>query len=523
MKNQLLHIIAFSDAHGKYLSDDGYDISNPAGLDRLSSYLKTIRGNGERVLLIDNGDTIQGHPLVDWHDYQGQYSDKKHPTNIAGNLLGVDVFVPGNHEFNFGMERLQQIKSDSQAQWVSCNILHKETGEYLFEPYVIHEWSGFKIGVIGAVTDFVPKWENPAHIRDLEFQPVLDAIKKPIEQLKDKVDVLVVSYHGGLEQNPCKEHTESSKSKENIGCELIRRFPEIDILITGHQHDLRMESAGRDFKTLVIQPGSHGKHWADVSLKNVDSKLKIERQQSRLVSSVDSPVDASYAQELQDSLQRMQKNMNLQVGSVVPDFLIQDPMQDVWLNKHPLIQWQNDILRRVTGADIAASPLLDATHPGIGNQVSMKDLFKVYPYPNSPTVLKINGQILRQAMELSASFFDWNETSGIDVAQGWRKGEKIRSYDYDIFDGIEYEIDPSQPEGSRVSNIRFQGNELHPDQELTLAVSSYRSAGAFYRMYSRDMVVDEYPDTMMYLMLEDLKGEESFSVQVQQNFKVIVH
>ncbi|PCI27218.1 MAG: hypothetical protein COB67_09000 [SAR324 cluster bacterium] len=519
-----LHIINYTDSHGRYLSQLGIDREvKPFGLDRLSSYLKKLRKKGEPVLVIENGDSLQGPPLVDLHDYSSPKCEElEHPLTIVQRELGVDCFIPGNHEFNFGLEHIRRIRLESQTPWLSANILKEETLEPYFQSSLLFPYPDLTVGILGVTTDFIPKWEHHAHILGLEFENILTSVGQHIGELRKQCDYLIVVYHGGLERNPkTGDRYPGSVNSENQGYALWQTFPEIDLLLLGHQHRLFAHRPPKGKGALILQPACFGQHWAHVTLEYGQNRIKTKY---RMVKAVNYAPDPELKKALLPHLNYNQQILDTVLGTVPASFRISDAMEQVWTTKHPFIQWIQNLMCQMAGVEIAAISLLDFSLTGLPHQVRMKDILSNYFFHDTFCILRIQGKILRQALELTASFFSLQQCVGgrpkLCVNPVW-SDTRVRSYNYDIWAGIEYSFDIRREVGSRVQSLRFKGRDIDDEETLEVVVTSYRAGGAFYEMFSMDQVIQEFPTKITDLMIQDLMEKGNLDVEPIKNFKIL--
>ncbi|MDX2470483.1 MAG: bifunctional UDP-sugar hydrolase/5'-nucleotidase [SAR324 cluster bacterium] len=511
------NILQYTDAHGRFLSKLPQDHSIKAkGLDRLSSYIKNLKKKKTEYFLIDNGDAIQGQPLVDlWEEPANWKESLNHPLNLLHQALGVDVFVAGNHEFDFGIDQLKNIKAHSSLPWLSANII--ETQSSLFQPFHIKEVQGVKIGVLGLITEFVPKWEPPRNIKGLVFGNVLESAKHWVPILRDQCDILIISYHGGFAEDPNTGKRLCSNILENQGIELWETFPEVDILFTGHQH--RKFLFQSPDKAIALQPAAHGRFWAEIQVQT-GSKIHLI---PKIISASTHAPDPWITDLLSGNMECNQGILSEILGTADPSFQVADPMTQVWTKKHPLIQWVNELMMEHTNTDIAASSFLDYELEGLPETVTMQDILTTYFFHDAICVLEINGEILKAALEQIATFLvlpaGKQGIKNLETNPEWT-GTRPRSYNYDFFEGIDYELDIRKDFGQRVTKLQYHGANIENSQKLKVALTTYRAGGGFFKMYGPHLVIEEFPTQITELMAANLKKVGHLKLEINQNFSI---
>lgn len=524
-KTQKLNIISYTDLHGAYISGDPYDGKHrKVGIDRLVNYLNSLRAKGESVLLIDNGDMIQGNYIVDLFDYKNaRFNGLTHPANLVHKNLQVDCMILGNHEFNYGLQHIDRIRKDSQTPWLSANIIDLKSGKPYFEPYKIFQFNELKVAVLALTTEYVPYWEDQASIEGLRFDNVVKTAAHYIPQLKKACDFLIVAYHGGLERDLLSgKPARVSNEIENQGFQLWDQFEAIDLLLLGHQHRTYIHKPAQPGKSMAIQASCKGRLWAHTVLTHCPKKPVLV-ESCELIEATTVEPDKSFANQFSPYYKICDNILNQPIGTADKSFRINNPMQDVWLTKHPLIQWIQNIMCLYSGADISAISLLSANSKGLPEKISIKDILDNYFFTNTICILNITGAILKEALEKSASFFCYHQTGKktkkIDIHQDWYI-VKIRSYDYDMWHGIKYSFNIDNPIGSRLIHLSYHGKPIQDDAPLKVAVTSYRAAGAFFDMFNIQQMERDFPGKISDLMIEDLKKKQHLTVKPIRNFEI---
>ena len=236
-------ILSTTDVHGNLLAYNfvNSDIANK-GLSRFSTFLKEERKKG-KVIYVDNGDINQGTPLV-------TYANANLKENIVAkalNHLHCDYINIGNHDFNYGSVFLYNYVKETNAKCITGNVKYKD--EKLGNTDII-DIDNKKVALIGVVTDYIYHWENPKNLENLEILSVFETVKNSVEAVRDKVDYVVVFYHGGFERDLESGNPTENLTGENVGYEICDKISGIDVLVTGHQH---RTLTGKIKDTLVIQ------------------------------------------------------------------------------------------------------------------------------------------------------------------------------------------------------------------------------------------------------------------------------
>ncbi len=225
-----LTVLHTSDLHGHVdPRDNPRSIEYGEGVARVATAVRAVRAEGRATLLLDSGDTIEGSP-VEALVFSGAIPDRGDPIVRAMNLLGYDAMAIGNHEFNFGLERLQKSRREARFPWLSANTVGKD-GKPAFAPYIVTVVAGVRVGILGLTTKNIPFWEPPAHVAGLEFLDTVETAKRyvPILRGKEKCDAVIVLTHQGFERDPATGK-ENGSSAENQAYAIATEVAGIDLL-----------------------------------------------------------------------------------------------------------------------------------------------------------------------------------------------------------------------------------------------------------------------------------------------------
>ncbi|WP_029192497.1 bifunctional metallophosphatase/5'-nucleotidase [Paenibacillus harenae] len=517
-------ILLTSDLHGAirpvHYPTNAY---SHTGLALLGALIRRMRERAPELLLVDNGDLLQGEPLAAYAA-ASQDNDKTHPFIEVLNELGYDAAVIGNHEFNYGPDMLTRAVQASNFPWLSANIVDAQSGEPAFgPPYIMKQTAcGVKVALLGATTHYIPNWEKPQHIKGLRFLDALETIRTWVQHIRDKEqpDVVIVSYHGGFENDLATEQPAEPLTGENQAYAICREVAGIDVLLTGHQHrSLAEELHG----VTIVQTGCNGSSAAHVAVQleqQPDGQWQITSKQAELLYPEASDLPDTAVMVLTEELERhTQAWLDQPIGEIIGDLSIQSAA-GLRLAAHPFMAFVHQVQMEATGAQLSNAALLSKESRGFGNKVTTRDVLANFIYPNTLTVLELSGQDIRDALEQTACYFSLDDQGEIRVNPSYME-PKAQHYNYDMWAGIDYELDISRPEGSRVVKLIREGEPLRMDSLYSVVMNSYRAAGGGnYSMFAGKPVLYT-GDTDMALLAENyIRTHQPLDVPHTDNWKV---
>ena len=457
-----IRIIATSDIHGKILPYD-YALDAPeesGSLAQISSAVNEYRD--ENTLLIDLGDTIQGNLS------ELLLEDKEHPAVRAQNLMDYDIWMPGNHEFNYGMDILTDVIGQHDCDVLCANVYYKD-GKSIGKPYVILEKAGVRIGIIGVITPNITIWDK--HNLEEAGVTVTDPVEeagKYAGELRDKVDVLVVACHMGLE---------NENDMENSGAlELAAKVPGIDLILASHGHK-REEVIENGI--LITENRDAGRTANIVTLtmeKDADGSYKVAERENSFIEAADYPADSKIcddglilsaderARAFADKTIARLTNDSLAPEDEIPG-ITQSKLQDT-----ALVRLINETMECYSGCGIAAIAL-NAGSPNIyKGDIKRKDISNLYRFENTIYKVRMTGSQIEKWIEYAAGFYNTYHDGDLSVSFA----PDFPAYEYVMLSGLKYEIDISQPVGNRVRGLTLEdGTPLDPDGKYDVATNDY--------------------------------------------------
>lgn len=465
-----LTILGTTDVHGNIYNwsyEDGEE-TDDSGLAKIYSVVEDVRAENPNTLLIDNGDIVQGTILTD--DIYNADLSLTNPVIDVMNFMDYDSMTLGNHEFNFGLDLVDKIMDEAEFPILAANVKYTADDSYLAQPYTIVEVDGINVGIIGFTNPNIPKWDGPK-VTNLDFVDFLTAAEEPMKELNEKADVIIATAHapftGGYE--------EAGGYINDDAQAILDTYPEIKALMVGHSHSLVEESYNGAVIGGVNDTGSQVARFdLDISFDGDD--YTVDSSTIELIS----VENYAASEELKDYASEYHETtldfLDEVIGQASGDFVPAPEVEGIpeaQLRDTAVIDLINNVQLEATGADVAGAALFQQHSNLEAGDLTYADIFDIYKYPNTLVGVEVTGAQLKQYMEWSANFY--NQYTEGDVTISFDPG--IRGYNYDMFQGVDYKVDISQPKGERIVDLMFNGAPLEDDQVLKLAVNNYRFGG----------------------------------------------
>ena len=524
-----LRILATTDLHTNLVNYDYYQDKpvETLGLAKTAVLIEKAKKENPNVLLVDNGDTIQGTPLGTYKAIVDPVEKgEQHPMYAALQALGFEAGTLGNHEFNYGLDYLNRVIETAGLPIVNANVLDPATGKFIYQPYKIIEktftdtqgrLTTVKIGVTGIVPPQILNWDKANLEGKVVVRDSVEAIRDIIPEMrKAGADITLVLSHSGIGDDKYE------KGEENEGYQ-IASLPGVDAVVTGHSHAEFPSGNGTGFYekypgvdgvngkingTPVTMAGKYGDHLGviDLKLNYTDGKWKVTDSKGsiRKVDTKSNVADQRVIDIAKESHQGTINYVRQQVGTTTAPItsyfsLVKDDPSVQIVNNAQLWYAKQEL----AGTPEANLPILSAAAPfKAGTRgdataytdipagpIAIKNVADLYLYDNVTAILKVNGAQLKEWLEMSAGQFN---TIDPNINQPQKLvNTDYRTYNFDVIDGVTYEFDITQPnkydrEGklanpnaSRVRNLKYQGKEIDPNQEFIVVTNNYRSNGNF--------------------------------------------
>jgi 2',3'-cyclic-nucleotide 2'-phosphodiesterase/3'-nucleotidase len=513
-QTKTITLLDTTDSHGHILPWDYYE-NHPAdfGLAKIATLVKQARADAPDALLLDCGDTTEGTPFA--YYFARKETAKPNPEILAFNAMHYDAMAVGNHEFNFGLDEMWKAKRESNFPWLAANIKQTyKNGVPFLRPYYIKNLAGIRVGIVGFVTPGIPRWEVPANYKGYEFEPIIEAAKTVIPEVRKQVDLLVVIMHSGLDRNPETgiAPAYAPADAENAAWELAEQEPGIDVIFFGHTHRELPEKVVNG--VLMSQPKNWGASLSRAEVKmsrsaggawHVDSKrsqiipVTSQVQPDPEITKLMEPYQAEVQKYLDTPIATSAKNLEGEYGRY----------QD-----EPLLDLIHKVQLEAGHADVSMATIF---YPGVefpAGPVTIREASALYIYENKLYTVEMTGAQLKEALEHAASFFPaWPVQPGQNL--------RLPGYNADSAEGVSYVIDLTQPVGQRIRDLTFHGAPLSADHKLRVAINNYRySGGGGYSVYQGLPIVYQSNVGIFELLVDYLKRTKTVSPVADNNWKI---
>lgn len=455
-----IQILATSDLHGKFYPYD-YAIneeSKSGSLTQIATAVKKYRT--DNTIIVDVGDTIQDN-------YSEMFfKDKIHPMMLAMNEIGYDIWAIGNHEFNYGVENLKNIMKQSTSKVLIGNLYNPD-GTSFADSYTIIEKDGVKIGVIGMCTPNITKWDS-VNLKDYIVTDPVEETKKIVKDLRDKVDILIATVHMG---------EENEYDVPNSGAnDLANACPELDLIIAAHKHKLVEETYVNN--VLIVENKSSGATMSKVNIVVEKDKFgcKIVDRKAESIKISEYESDKELSKKLAPYNERAKKEANIIIGELIGGNLVPEneiaEIPQAQIEPTSLIDLINEVQMYYTDAQVSSAALfnIDANlEPG---KIKKSDTSLIYKYGNTLYKVQMTGKQLKKYIEWSANYYNTYNPKDLTISFN----ENVRGFNYDMFSGVDYQIDISEKPGNRIKNLKWTktGKEVKDDEVFVIAVNNYR-------------------------------------------------
>ena len=488
-----LKVIETSDVHGHFFPYDFMEMKPLKGtLVRANSYINRQRSiYGDNLLLIDNGDILQGQPCVYWSNYV-MPEDENLAASVI-NYMRYDAETVGNHDIEPGHKVYDKWIREVRCPLLGANIVKEEckngkaSPKSIYnglKPYSVHYKDGVKICIIGLLTPTIPSWLNHSIWKGIEFEEMVSCARKWVKYIQDyeKPDLLFGLFHSGLDGGIVTDNC-----AENATADVAREVPGFDVIFFGHDHQVHKEwivnKNGQN--VLCIDPSCYVKNVAEaeIELTYTNGKLSKKVIEGHIVNVLDEEVDTDMLNHFQPQIDAVKSYVSQKIGR------FESPIytRESFFGNSAFTDLIHNLQLQITNADISFNAPLSFNTTINAGDVTMADMFKLYRFENLLFVLRMTGEEIRKHLEYSYDMWTNTMKSPEDHAlrlndnskdDQQRTGFQYYTFNFDSACGIDYEVDLTKPDGEKVKILRFtNGVPFDEKKWYKVAMNSYRANG----------------------------------------------
>lgn len=543
-RNKNISIIESTDIHGvilpyDFIEKEKLNVSMASSYD----YIKKIRKVKDGVVLLDNGDNLQGQPEVYYYNFIDTVTT--HFMAESMNFMGYDAGTVGNHDIETGHAVYDRLVREYNFPLLAANAVDKKTGEPYFNPYKIIVKDGIKIAVFGMVTPAIPTWLPEELYSGIEFKDMVQTAEKwmPV-LLKEKPDLIVGLFHSGWDRSEGNLR-QINNSNENGSAAVAYNVPGFDIIFNGHDHKVANEKFVNSMgdTVLILNGGSRSEKLAEADISfspRKDNGKKIKKISGSIINVADYAPDSEFI----DKFSAQNKIIGEYVNRVIGNSSATISSREAYFGSSAFIDMIHRIQLEITGADISfAAPLSFDVRINKG-PITVGDMFKLYRFENFLYTMTMSGEEVRKYIEYS--YAGWLNTmkgpddlllklrtgkDGKPVMTNGKAWFRNQSYNFDSAAGINYLVDVSKPEGSRVTITGFtDGRIFERNKTYKVAVNSYRGNGGgghftegagIPQAELRKRLIKSTDRDLRYYILKSIEEKKSINPEPLNNWKII--
>ena len=533
-----LRVIETSDVHGYFFPYDFVERKPLKGtMVRVSTYVNRLRQDyGDRLLLIDNGDILQGQPTCYWSNYIARDDE-----NIAAsvvNYMGYDAATVGNHDIETGHEVYDKWIREVRCPMLGANIVDTKTGKPYVKPYQTFIRDGVKIAVIGMLTPTISSWLNESLWQGMDFREMVGCARYWVNYIKEveHADLVFGLFHSGKDGGICYPDGRMEDASEKVA----REVPGFDIIFFGHdhiQHNEWVENIDGQ-QVLMLDPSCWALNVSDaqIELTYKDGQLVKKDIKGNIVYIGDEAIDRQMADHFQPQTDRIKQYVDRRIGR----FETTLRTRDSYFGNSAFTDFIHNLQLQISKADISFNAPLSFDSQIKAGDVTVADMFKLYRFENQLYILNLTGREIKGHLEESYARWANTMTSADDhllLLNDESKGDQQRmgfrnyTFNFDSAAGIDYEVDVTKPEGQKVRILRMSdGTPFDEQKTYKVVMNSYRGNGGGDLLIKGagipkeelgKRIIYQSPLDLRYYLMEEIEHQGSVRPEANSNWKFV--
>ncbi len=480
-----LKIVQTSDVHGNYYPYNFITQKDWAGsLARVHAFVQKERETyKDNLILLDNGDILQGQPTAYYYNYIDTVSP--HLCAEMMNYMGYDAGNMGNHDVETGRRVFDRWICECDFPVLGANIIDTATGETHLKPYKVMERDGVKIVVLGMITPAIPAWLSENLWKGLRFDDMEQTAKKWMKVIREKEnpDLVIGLFHAGQDA-----FLMSGKYNENASLNIAKNVPGFDMVLMGHDHARECKKIANvaGDSVLVINPASNALVVSDidVTIKLKGGKVQHKDIKGVLSATQDYGVSEEFMQKFAPQYAVVEQFVSKKIGTFTETI----STRPAFFGPSAFIDFIHSLQLDISGADISLAAPLSFDAEIKKGDIRVSDMFNLYKYENMLYVMTLSGKEIKGVLE--ESYYMWtNQMKSPQDHLLWfkekrREGAEDRasfqnfSFNFDSAAGIIYTVDVTKPKGEKITIVSMaDGTPFDLDKTYKVALNSYRGNG----------------------------------------------
>ncbi len=538
-------IIETTDTHGAIFPYD-FTERKPLrhSLAQVYSYVKKERADTtQRVLLLSNGDILQGTPAVYYYNYEVR--DEQHLYASVMNFMKYDVGEVGNHDIETGHDVYDKFVKEINFPWLAANAVDVKGGKPYFAPYAVFNVGGIKVAILGLITPAIPNWLPEILWRGIRFDDMVETAQKWVKTIrkKENPDILIGAFHAGVDLNYGGEN--KIYMNENASQAVAEKVPGFDLVFVGHDHhgwNYKVANEATGDSVIILGGTSSARVFAVADFYYDASKKAMDSIKTALINSENFQADSLFLETFRAQFDAVENYVKEPLGV----FTETVDSREALFGECKFVDLIHEAQLELTGAEISFAAPLSMRAKIDSGEINVGDMFKLYHYENFLYTMRLKGSEIKKALEYSASLwfnemkspedhllnFDYDKDGKLKYSE--RSGApqlKGRFYNFESAAGIIYEVDVTRPEGSRVTIFSLaDGSPFDENKFYDVAVNSYRGNGGGGHLTKGagipkeelvKRIVNSTDRDLRYLMMQWIRKRKTISPPFFGNWKIV--
>ena len=478
-------VVETTDVHGNFFPTNYITRSQwPGSLARVATYVDSLRAEkgADNVILLDNGDLLQGQPTVYYYNFIDTVSP--HVAADIQRFMAYDAVTLGNHDIETGHDVYDRFIAQSSAPVLGANIISSTTGKPYIAPYTIIERGGVRIAVVGMITPAIPAWLPENLWAGLRFDDMVSTARTTIDHLRatEHPDAVIGLFHSGGNSD-----TRTAGYMENASLEVARQVEGFDAILMGHDHRVWDEKVTDPSGATVValNPANNAVNIGRLDLTftiGPDGKPVAKKIESSVVPVGNLEPSPRFMEHFAPQMAAVETFVERPIGRATGPFL----SRDAFFGPSAFMDLIHRLQLEIADADVSmAAPLSFDAAIDTGT-VTMADMFSLYKYENLLYTMELTGEEIKNYLEESYDLWT-NSISGPGDhiirfgSDNPRPGDnrlKYPSYNFDSAAGINYTVDVTKPKGSKITiSSMASGEPFDMKRRYRVAINSYRGNG----------------------------------------------